>query len=100
MTRVHVDSLKQLRIYQEDMLPNLALKKPNLTSPQPPSLFPLMQYVFNLFASFCTFRVEGDKAVTEGPFLHRFLQDHLLRKDDHVDVVKLTKALQDLSHGL
>lgn len=44
--------------------------------------------------------MEGDEAVAEGPFLHRFLQDHLLRKDDHVDVVKLTKALQDLSHGL
>lgn len=48
----------------------------------------------------CTFGVEGDEAVAEGPFLHRFLQDHLLGKDDHVDVVKLAKALQDLSHGL
>ncbi len=44
--------------------------------------------------------MEGDEAVAEGPFLYRFLQDHLLGKDDHVDVVKLTKALQDLSHGL
>ena len=44
--------------------------------------------------------MERDKAVAEGPFLHRFLQDHLLRKDDYVDVVKFTKALQDLSHGL
>lgn len=47
-----------------------------------------------------TFGVERDETVTQGPFLHRFLQDHLLRKDDHVNVVKLTKALQDLSHGL
>lgn len=44
--------------------------------------------------------MEGDETVTEGPFLHRLLQDHLLRKDDHVDVVKLAKTLQDLSHGL
>lgn len=47
-----------------------------------------------------TFGVERDEAVAEGPFLHRFLQDHLLRKDDHVNVVKFTKAIQDLSHGL
>lgn len=39
-----------------------------------------------------TFRVKGDEAVTEGPLVHRFLKDHLLRKDDHVDVVKLTEA--------
>lgn len=47
-----------------------------------------------------TFGVEGDKAVAERPFLYGFLQDHLLGKDDHVNVVELTKALQDLSHGL
>lgn len=51
------------------------------------------------FAIF-TFGVEGDEAITKGPFLHRLLQDDLLRKDDHINVVKLTKALQDLSHGL
>ena len=47
-----------------------------------------------------TFGVEGDEAVAERPVLHRLLQDHLLWKDDHVDVVKLTKPLQDLSHRL
>ena len=44
--------------------------------------------------------MEGDEAVAEGPLLHRLLQDHLLGKDDDVDVVELTKALQDLSHRL
>lgn len=47
-----------------------------------------------------TFGVEGDEAVTERPVLHRLLKDHLLWKDDHVDVIKLAEALQDLSHGL
>lgn len=47
-----------------------------------------------------TFGVEGDEAVTQRPVLHRLLQDYLLRKDDHVDVVELTQALQNLSHGL
>lgn len=64
------------------------------------SLFPLRQQdVFNSFVNF-TFGVEGDEAVAQRPLLHRFFQDHLLGKDDHIDVVKLTKALQDLSHGL
>lgn len=43
--------------------------------------------------------MEGDEAVAEGPFLHGLLQDHLLGEDHHVDVVKLTEALQDLRHG-
>lgn len=47
-----------------------------------------------------TFGMEGDETITARPILHRFLQDHLLWKDDHIYVVKLTKALQNLSHGL
>lgn len=47
-----------------------------------------------------TFGVERDEAVAQRPVLHRLLQDHLLGKDDHIDVVKLTKSVQDLSHGL
>lgn len=46
-----------------------------------------------------TFGVEGDEAVTARPILHWLLKDHLLRKDDHIYVVKLAQALQDLSHG-
>lgn len=43
--------------------------------------------------------MEGDEAVAVRPLLHGFFQDHLLRKNDHVDVLKLTESLQDLSHG-
>lgn len=44
--------------------------------------------------------MEGDKAVAQRPLLHRLLQDHLLREDNHLDVVEATQALQDLGHGL
>lgn len=47
-----------------------------------------------------TFGVEGDEAVAQRPLLHRLFQDHLLREDDHVDVVEPAEALQDLGHGL
>jgi len=43
--------------------------------------------------------VEGDEAVAERPLLHGLLQDHLLGKDHHVDVVELAESLQDLGHG-
>lgn len=46
-----------------------------------------------------TFGVEGDEAVTARPILYWLLKDHLLWKDDHIYVVKLAQALQDLSHG-
>lgn len=44
--------------------------------------------------------MEGDKTVAQRPLLHRFLQDHLLREDDHLDVVEATQTLQDLGHRL
>lgn len=57
-------------------------------------------WLMELWGVVFTFGVEGDEAVTQRPVLHRLLQDHLLWKDDHVDVIKLAEALQDLSHGL
>ena len=47
-----------------------------------------------------TFRVEGDEAVTQGPFLHRLVEDGILREDDHSEVLKLAQPLQDLGHRL
>lgn len=44
--------------------------------------------------------MEGDKTVAQRPLLHRFLQDHLLREDHHLDVVEAAQALQDLGHRL
>lgn len=44
--------------------------------------------------------MEGDEAVAERPPVHRFLQDHLLLENYHIDVVELTQPLQDLGHGL
>lgn len=63
-----------------------------------PSQFLVMQQ--DLLTFFITFGVEGDEAVAERPILYWLLQNHLLWKDDHVDVIKLAQALQDLSHGL
>lgn len=46
-----------------------------------------------------TFRVKWDQAVTEWPLFHRLIEYDVLWKDDHCDVLKLAKTLQDLSHG-
>lgn len=48
----------------------------------------------------CTFGVEGDEAVTQGPFVHGLVEDDLLGEDDHCDVLKLTQPFHDLGHGL
>lgn len=47
-----------------------------------------------------TFGVEGDEAVTEGPFVHRLIEDDVLRENDHGDVLEPAEPLQDLGHGL
>lgn len=47
-----------------------------------------------------TFGVEGDEAVTQRPFVHRFVEDDVLREYDHGDVLEPAEPLQDLGHGL
>ena len=47
-----------------------------------------------------TFGVEGDEAVTQGPFVHGLVENDVLREDDHSDVLKPAQTLQNLGHGL
>lgn len=47
-----------------------------------------------------TFGVEGDETVTQRPFVHRLVEDGVLREDDHGDVLKPAQPLQDLGHWL
>lgn len=44
--------------------------------------------------------MEGDEAVTEGPFVHGLVENDVLGEDDHSDVLKPAQPLQDLGHGL
>ena len=47
-----------------------------------------------------TLGVEGDEAVTQRPLVHRLVEDNILWKDDHSDVLKPAQPLQDLGHWL
>lgn len=43
--------------------------------------------------------MEGDEAITEGPFLHRLIENDVLREDDNSNVLESAQSLQDLRHG-
>lgn len=47
-----------------------------------------------------TLGVEGDEAVTQRPSVHGLVQNDVLWKDDHSDVLKFAEPFQDLSHWL